>query len=472
MVYMRMFTHPVSLGKAARQKDIPAAEYWGRRLIALIVLAWAASFVVGFQAALSLLSVISLAATVVGVRWPTIGIFGIGMLFTLDAVMAPLLLTGGLLRWNTLNYWMLVVILLSMAFLLRLSDIQSRLLELFVLLLSLELLISPNKILGIQVVVAIVILFGILVYFARAAQDQSSWYWLGLICGVLGATGGLAFYLQQYRLPYINPNIASFFPLTALFALCMSFPFASRRGRMVLALLAVANFAWVFLSGSRGSLLVGSCCLLFLIVQTQGVSHRIAIVLIALLLGLVVSTQFTDLQAKALDRLDLLVNPARDSLVERTSGRSDLVLGGWYIFRDHPFGIGTGGFSVAWADLDYREDISNKVRGVEFPAHAGWIKILAENGIPGIALFGGYVVSFAVVGLFRRDRDVRALGVLATVVLGVAFTSVEFQWAKGLWFLAAGVTTLLHQEGIAGHVSGARLREPIRNIIRPKRIKL
>src|SRR5258706_6863363 len=214
------------LGGLNRQKAVPAAEYWGRRLIALILGAWASSFVVGFQAALSILTVVGMAAAVIGLRRPTIGLLGIGMLFTLDAVTAPLLLTGGLLRWNSLNYWMLIVIMLSITFLLRLSDIQSRLLELFVLLLALELLISPNKVLGIQVVFAIVIVFGLVVYFARIDRDRSTWYWFGLVCGVLGGAGGLAFYLQQYRLPYVNPNISSFFPLTAVFAICISFPFA------------------------------------------------------------------------------------------------------------------------------------------------------------------------------------------------------------------------------------------------------
>jgi len=36
-------------------------------------------------------------------------------------------------------------------------------------------------------------------------------------------------------------------------------------------------------------------------------------------------------------------------------------------------------------------------------AHSAWIKILAENGVFGILLFGGFISSFTYVGWRRRQ---------------------------------------------------------------------
>ncbi|MFL5800561.1 MAG: O-antigen ligase family protein [Roseiflexaceae bacterium] len=436
----------------------------------MILLICAAGVVIGFQLALTALTLIGLAAAIVGLRRPALGLFGIGMLCTMDAIMGPLLLSGGLLRWNTLNYWLLIVIVLSLPFLLRLSDIHTRLLQLFVLLLSLQLAISANPVLGVQTTVAAAILFGVLVYFARACHDEQSWYWLGLIDGLLGAAGGLVFYLQKDHLPYVNPNNWSYFPLTAIFSICLALPFAHkrRRGQLYLMLLAIINVAWVFLSASRGDLLIAVCCLLFLVLLMRGLSNKLVFVISALLIGLLISTQFADLQEHTLSRIDLLVNPAYSDRM-RTSGRSDLILGGWYIFRDHPFGVGTGGYASSWATIDYDENLSGYRRGQAFPAHAGWIKTLAENGIVGITLLISYVLSFTIAAWRTHDRNLRLLGLLMTLIFSLAFISIEFQWGKGIWFMAAGMTTLLHREDILFHLSGSAKRTPIRNIIRPRR---
>ena len=80
-------------------------------------------------------------------------------------------------------------------------------------------------------------------------------------------------------------------------------------------------------------------------------------------------------------------------------------------------------------------------------AHAGWIKILAENGLPGISLMGAYLVSFVVAGWRSRHRDLLMLGLLVTLVFGLGFTTTEYQ-SKGLWFLAAGVMALLPSWGL------------------------
>ncbi len=435
-------------GRVVVRPGRSVASVWGQSLVVLILLIWGSGLLVGFESALAVLTITSLAAIVAGLARPILGVFGLGMWSTLDAAARVFLLTGGLWRWNTFNYWLLAVMLLSLPFLLRLRDLQSRILEAFLVLLGLELAISSDRLLGAQHVLGIAVLFGLLVYFTRAARDERIWYWLGVVCGTLAAAGGLVFYLQMDGLPYINPNVWAFLPLTGLFALCLGFIYGRRRPHEQLTLmgLATVNVVWVFLSGSRGGLLIAAFCLAFLGAAVRPLVRRAAFLIIGVLLAVAVASQFAHLQAAVLNRLGVLLDRDRP-LVSRTSGRSDLVIAGWHIFLDHPLGVGTGGFAAAWAGLgDLGGLLTFHRRGVETQAHSAWIKTLAENGVPGILLLAAYVFSFAVVGWrrSRRDPNLRLLGFLVTAVLSVAFVSTEFQ-GKGLWLLAAGATTLFRR---------------------------
>jgi hypothetical protein len=316
-----------------------------------------------------------------------------------------------------------------------------------VVLLAVELLVSPNLTFGMQHVLNVAAPFGLIVYFAPAASSALAWYWLGVATGAAGAAGGLLYYLQRGQLTYINGNAWALFPLTALFAICLAYPFAMelRRGRLTLMLLTLANCAWVFLSGSRGGLLMATVCVMYVILVMRGVGGRLTFLLVAGLVALAVSSQFTDLQAHTLHRIDRLFD-SQVSLVGRTSGRSELTRGGWAIFVENPFGVGTGGFAHAWSQLSPSLRLSFG-RGQEFNAHSAWVKVLAENGMPGIIMLIAYVGSFLVVGVLSHERQRWMLGMLVTIVLTAAFATTEFQ-SKGLWFLAAGVTTLLHRQRI------------------------
>jgi hypothetical protein len=124
----------------------------------------------------------------------------------------------------------------------------------------------------------------------------------------------------------------------------------------------------------------------------------------------------------------------------------------------NPLGVGTGDSELAWSQLGYVEGVSDLKAGQEFSLHSGWIKVLAENGIPGILLFSAVVASFAVVGWRSGDRFLRVLGIAVTLILAVAFLSTEFQ-GKAFWFLSAGAITLLNREPmIAALRGGSRLR--------------
>jgi hypothetical protein len=378
----------------------------------------------------------------VGLYRPELGLVGAALLCVIDAPARVYLLTGGVLRWNTFNYLLLLVALVGLPTLLRMRGAPILLLFAISMLMAVEVVISPDLDFGLQHLINLFSTFGLLVYFAHGGESDEVWWWLAVVAGLTGAGGGLVFYLQRLSLTYINPNTWAQCPLTAVLALCLGFPFArTTRRQIMLGSLAAINVAWVFLSGSRGSLLVALIGVLFLVAATPGVTRRALYVAFLLTIGVSGATLFGNLQSVALRRVSRLLDPSV-ALVSRTNGRSDLALGGWRIFSAHPFGVGTGGFASAWAELRHRDGLSSFKENIKFQAHAGWIKILAENGAPGILLLGSFVISFAVTGRRAPQRQLRLIGYLTTGVLACAWISLEFQ-SKGLWLLAAGASTLI-----------------------------
>lgn len=432
-----------SSGEQENKKN--AAEIAGPFLALLILIAWVVGISAGFNVSVTILTIAGFILAIVGLVSPSLGLLGIGMLATLDAATRNFLLTGGLLRWNTLNYWLLVVIALNFLFILRLSDLQTRLLELFIALLSIEILISSSKMSGVQDVLNIIAALGLLVYIARGFQIKGSMYWMGILGSMVSALGGFVYYMQIDQLPYVNPNSWAFFPLTGIFTACLAFPSSKnhRLGNFFLLALAAVNFLWVFLSASRGSILVGVLCLLFLFLWTRQLSWKVAFIGIAWLALGFFSLQFAEQQSYAFRRIEKFFNP-QYTLEERTSGRSDIAQAGLQMFFNNPMGVGTGNFREAIA--------SSGLSANEVAAHSGWIKVLAENGLPGIILLSAYIFSFMVIGIKRRNRDQFLLGLLVTSSFAAALLSKEFQ-GKGLWFFAAGATVLLHPEEMAANMT-------------------
>lgn len=424
---------------------------WGPVVAAIIVVAWGVGPVIGFQRSLLILTILAFVAVVAGLRYPAIGLVGVVALCILDAPARVYILTGGLLRWNTLNYWFIVMMVLYAPFLFRLRDPHSVTLATFIALLVIELLISPDIANGVQNVLGIISVFGMLIYFVRVGHEPRMWFWVSLNGGLIGALGGLIYFLQRLTLPGINANAWAAFPLTALIAVVLGFPAAARlqRGQPTLLVLAATNMVWIFLSGSRGTLLIGSCCFIVLIVGMRGVRQRTIALFTAGFIVFAAGAHFGKLQDRTVHRLTKLFTTehaiAGDySLAGRTSGRSDLAIGGWYIFEDHPMGVGTGGFSESWSELGRHYGLVYR-RGEEAPAHSGWVKTMVENGLPGLILLLVYVCSFGVVAMRQRSWDLWRLGMMTSVVLGAALLTTEFQ-TKGIWLLAAGATAFLHRE--------------------------
>jgi O-antigen ligase len=417
--------------------DSAVAQFWGIRLIAAIFGIWLVSLTLGFEVGLVSLTVVGFTAAVVGLTRPILGVLGVVILCTLDAVSRILLLTGGLLRWNTFNYFLIVVMLLHAGWVVRWKGLEIRLLQAFTVLLIMEVAISEDLVGGVQEVLNVLSSFGVLICLARARSSRDVWYWSAMTSNVLAGLGSFVFYLQAGALPEVNANAWSFFPLTALFSTCVCFasPGGARRARLLVGL-AFVNAAWVFLSGSRGSVLICATCLCFILIRLWSERAWGFSVAASMAGAILIAAQFRGQEDRAAFRLTKLFDPGR-SLTDRTSGRSDLALGGLQIFLDHPLGVGTGGFPRAWAAHSRARRIA-VFTGAEKQAHSGWIKVLVENGIPGILLFGGFVLSFAFVGWRRRRAGMFLPGLVVTLILSVSFLVDEFQ-GKGLWYLTSAV---------------------------------
>ncbi len=446
------------------------AARWGRRLVVCSGVAWLAGVAIGFEAVIAVHTAAGFAGLLAGMRIPALGVLSAGLLCTIDPLSRHLLVGDGFLRWNTLNYALIGLAALSWREIARAGDTPLTLLKLLAAVLILQLAWSPDSYLGIQHVLGLLALFGLWACQLRGVGDGSVFYWQGLLCGLQGLLGGLLFNLQRDQLPFINHNVWGLFPLTAMIAVAVALPFAPhRRGTMVLTLLAGGSVTWVFLSSSRGDLLIALTALTFITALIRGTGMRAAAIGLVAVLAVTASMAFSGLQENTWRRIQKLFDDEQ-TLEGRTSGRSDLVKGGWHIFVQHPFGVGTGGFNRTWASLGYVEGISDFRHGEEFPAHAAWIKVLAENGVFGAVLLVLFVGSFAYAGSRSANPAVRRLGYMTTAVLTAAFCSTEFQ-GKGFWLLSAATMHLLHGAGQTSPAAARGWREvPVRRLWQTERL--
>ena len=426
-----------------------------------LALLWLCSFTIGFKTVLGVLSVAGFALAVIGLQRPSLGLIGIGILCSLDSLMRVYLMKGGWLRYNTFNYWLLFVMVISLPMVFRHKDPNSKLLQAFSALLALELAISPSVRDGLLHLLNLVTVFGLSIYFYRCRRFPHIWYSLGISIGLMSALTGLAFFLNNENLAfwtvderaysdpdfadpnYIDPNALGYVFLTGLFSLCVALAWTRRTDKSLLPILVLlaVNTCWVMLVGSRGSILVASSCAIYVLFSMRSGTRRFKVISVFALSGLLVVNAFPMLLERSVHRVNKLMDD-QYSAAERTSARSDLVIGAWRLFRKHPLGVGTGGYKKSWASLEVR-DLGSSQAGHEKAAHSAWTKTLAENGLPGFLLFAAVVFSFAYVGIQQARGGSMPLGILVTVTLTSAFVSTEFT-SKGIWFIVAATIAYLH----------------------------
>jgi hypothetical protein len=116
-----------------------------------VAILWLSSVGINFKTVVTLINLLALGLAVYGVREPGLGLLGVGMMCTIDTLTRTYLLTGGLFRWNTLNYWLVLTILLNFPLFLRFNDLHSRLLQVLLVLMAAMLTISLYVSLGFKI---------------------------------------------------------------------------------------------------------------------------------------------------------------------------------------------------------------------------------------------------------------------------------------------------------------------------------
>ena len=436
---------PVAVGEVGAPTGVTVRQSTlvGAGFVAAILAIWLVAGVTDYRVGVFALTALGFLGAVIGLRNARVGFVAVAMLCALDPLMGWAVFTGGILRWNTFNYWLILVAMLWAPLLLRRGGGPLRMAQLCLLLLGIGLIYSPDRARGVQDILGFASVLGLTTYCARVRLSRDDWYWIGVICGSMAVVGGLLFLMRQSSLPHLNPNAWAFLPLTGLFAVCIALPcsFHRPRGPAVLSALAACCATLAFLSGSRGAVLIAAVCGTYLIAALRGLRRRTVFLGATALIVVATASQFTRMQHAATERVLLLFDPGT-KLADRTSHRSDLALGGWAIFRKSPMGVGTGGYTQALGKLGPRDGVSMASRYRRFEAHAGWIKTMAENGVPGLLLTAGFFASFAVAGIRSRSRDLLRLGVFAFVTLSVSFVFTEYQ-NKAIWFLAAASIAML-----------------------------
>ena len=423
--------------------DGSAARYWGIRTAAVCTLIWCLAPIIGFPNSVALMTVFGLSLTLIGIALPTPGVFGVGILCVIDPFTRVFLLTGGLLRWNTMNYVLLLAILVHLPLILKRHSLVVQSLKVFAILLVLQLFLTPSPRSGMQHILGMASFFGLLIFFTRGCKDPQIWQWLAFTTGVVAAVCGFIFFPIQDTLPYINWSALFTCPLCALYAAAFAFNFRTSKDWVYRAIwiLVVINTMWVVFSGSRGGITIAIPCVIYLISQIPGTSRRLMFITLAIGIGAVLAYQFADRQALVMHRVGKTMDSDYD-MNSRTNGRSDLIKGGWQMFLQHPLvGVGTGGFAYQWKQLDQRKAALSYASGKQKQAHSGWIKTLAETGIIGFLLLLWFTISFWVEGSRTGVRTAAHLGLLVMVTLIIAFISTEFQ-GKAFWFCAAGAAVV------------------------------
>lgn len=413
----------------------------------------AASFAVGFAWGVALATFLGLALLALTPVRPGAGLLGAGLLAVLDPFSRSVVFSGGLLPlpWNTAGYALLLVfVLLLPSEGPRLRGLPVVAAALLLGLLLLELIPSVQRLQGVQHVFGLFSFFAFLLIASRAAPDVSAWLWLGRLGGAAGAAFAIAYLLRAASWEAVNKNAWAWVPFTGI---CLIVPAVlvagTERGvRTRLTLLAALDLGLVFVSGSRGTFAAALCAFATLVVAGAERGERMRRVLAAFVVAVPLAAGalvvFPAETGAMVDRIARAGDESR-SLANRTSGRSDLARIGLEVARANPLGVGTGAFQETAARYGVVENVGLYRGGARaLQAHSAWVKTLAENGFPGLLLLALFVGSFAAAGIARRADGVAGAGVLATVVLAIAFVSTEFQ-AKGMWLFAALVALIVQR---------------------------
>jgi hypothetical protein len=415
---------------------------------ALLSLVWLAGYPLGPKVPIAILTVVGFILLAYGLIRPGIGLSGAALLCTIDSISRAHLMSGGLLRWNTFNYALIVLAILKLPLLAKWTCAPLRIAAALSAILALQLIQSEDFDAGAQHLLGLISFFGLLAVARSVKNDRAAFLNAACLSAIISVTGAGVLLSLGAGSSAMNQNAYAYFPLAGSFAACAALPLvaSSSSWRRVLLPLILLNCGWAAATGSRAGMLLALLCFIWMLTAFPGIRTKVTASVAAGLCTLFLLVIASDKFAYTWERLQRTMDGSR-TLANRTSGRSDLFLRGWALFLEQPLGAGTGSF--ASAQLDDATPLQNSsIAEKRLQAHSAWIKTLAENGLQGLLLLLALVASFWRTTRGLGDPQIRISGIFTSLILAAAFLATEFQ-SKPLWMLAAMSASLAYAEGRA-----------------------
>jgi putative inorganic carbon (HCO3(-)) transporter len=220
---------------------------------------------------------------------------------------------------------------------------------------------------------------------------------------------------------------------------------ASRPERLLFQFLTVGIVYRAISTYSRGGFIAAAALGLIFLARSP---HKIRTTLAA---SLVAALVFSAMPTEYWTRMDTIVVSEGEERGASESSRLHFWEVAVEMARDNPFfGVGHNSFNLAYDQYDFSEGRYGAGRSV----HSAWFGVLAELGIPGLALFtANLLVAWIACRRARRlaaqGRVSAELGHLATaveaalVVASVGGAFVIFQYVEMLWHLV-GASAAIH----------------------------
>ncbi len=426
-----------------------------KRILIVFIGIWLIAFFVDFTTAINIIGFFAFIGLIFGIKYRLWGLFSLFLLVILDPLLRVFVLQGGLLRWNTLNYWLLIITIVNIRTISRNWYHGLKFYFVWLLILLFQLSYSQNLLFGSQSLLYILSFFGLYIYVTKCFDSDlnNMLYRSALFFGSVSAIVGFFFYryygLRVFDTTYlnnlgfssnslvINPNAFSFTFKLAVMLLCIYFSkLKNKKDKLLFAVMIVLNATWIFMSGSRGGILLCIVSFIF-IIEKVNFKKIITYGLLCLIVFQLLKPVILNSENFTMQRIALLIN--EDIKVsKRTSGRSELYKVGWQMFQMYPFGIGTGSFKSGLAKYaTFNEKyIDNTKYKSGVAAHSAYIMTIVENGIIGLLPLILFLISFAWTGYRFQDLWLNKLGLYATTTTLISFLSNEFQ-GKSTWLFIA-----------------------------------
>lgn len=418
----------------------------------------ALGFLLGFSVFITMAAFASLLGVFLGLAYnnPILGFLSITVLLVLDPMIRGYVLVGGLFRWNTINYWLIVFTIANSKLLLNNLTRHLKAVIAFILLIFIQLAYTNDFENGILSILGIFSIIALYTYVISVKQYNIKLilYYCSLVAGYAGLLTGLIFFrensFQVYTLSHyynlgltiddmeaINANSFAVTLVAPIMITTVAFSFLKdKRHRFILFILSLGNLILLTFTGSRGALLTGIVSLYFMLTKKTNALKLIFWALIGYYILSMSAPLLENVDSSIARKIYVLFNDDA-SVSQKTNDRSDIALIGYQMFLENPLGVGTGNFSYTFKKFTMYSFSDLSISQTTKQSHSAFIKIMAENGIFGILLFLLFISTY----YYNKKNPIYKNGIYFILAALATFLSSEFQH-KPIWFVGAIVAYL------------------------------